>query len=164
MVKMKKFHLLVLVLILALIILACGAGDSKKTEEEAASEPEQAEVAEQQEVEGPAVESEPEEPAEQAAPKVETDFPLLADAENVLDMQGVIVYQSKTSLEDAFAFYRKELSGMGLKEREILTLDEEDMFQFVFDGSPNGKQLVVQTLQLDEKTINVTIRYEEPSK
>jgi hypothetical protein len=76
-------------------------------------------------------------------------------------LQGVIVYQSKTSLKDAFAFYRKELSGMGLKEREIQTLDEDDMFQFVFDGSPNGKQLVVQTLQLDEKTINVTIRYEE---
>jgi hypothetical protein len=154
MVKMKKFHLLMLVLMLALIILACGVGSSKQTDKDAADQPEQAEVVEQPEAE---------KPVEQAAPKVETDFPLLADAENVIDLQGVIVYQSKTSLKDAFAFYRKELSGMGLKEREIQTLDEDDMFQFVFDGSPNGKQLVVQTLQLDEKTINVTIRYEEMS-
>jgi hypothetical protein len=155
MVNMKKVHRLMLVLTLALVILACGSDNNKQTDKDASGQPEQAAVVEQPEAE---------EPAEQAAPKVETDFPMLVDAENVLDMQGVIVYQSKTSLEDAFAFYRKELSGMGLKEREILTLDEEDMFQFVFDGSPNGKQLVVQTLQLDEKTINVTIRYEEPSK
>jgi len=162
--KRKMLHLLMLVLIMTMLLSACGAGETKQVEEGAASEPEQAEAVEQPEAEEPAAESEPEEAVEEVAPKVETDFPLLPDAVNVLDMQGVIVYQSKTSLEDAFAFYRKELSGMGLKEREILTLDEEDMFQFVFDGSPNGKQLVVQTLQLDEKTINVTIRYEEMSK
>ncbi len=161
--KIKKFHLLMLVLIMAMLLSACGAAETKQAEEGAASEPEQAEAVEQPEAEEPAAESEPKEAVEEAAPKVETDFPLLPDAENVQDMQGVIVYQSKTSLGDAFEFYRKELSGKGLTEKEILTLDEEDMFQFVFEGSPNGKQLVVQTLQLDEKTINVTVRYEEPS-
>ena len=159
--KMKKLHLIILVLIIAAAMLACGSGDQKPGNKDAADEPVQAEAAQSSEEEEPVDESQPEEAANEPAAKVETEFPLLPNAENVQDLQGTITYQSKTSLADAFEFYRKELTDRGLKENSLLTLDEDDMFQFVFEGSANGKQLVVQTLKLDDKTINVTVRYEE---
>lgn len=161
--KMRRINLFILVSIAAILILACGAGDKAQTADNTINEQEQSEAIQQpQDEEEPVSEDQPEQAEEeQPAEKVETEFPMLPDAENVMDLQGTITYQSKTSLADAFSFYRKELTSQGLKENEILTLDEDDMFQFVFEGSSNGKQLVVQTLKLDEKTINVTVRYEE---
>ena len=156
MMNKSKLFLLVTVLILSISMLACAFGGSNSNNGNME--------------EAPAVQDEPaaeaEEPVEEeAAPAeaettVETDFPLLADAQNVMETGGTVIYQSSTSLEDAYDFYMNEFTSQGLTENEILTLNEETMFQLVFTGSDNGKSLVIQTIQLDDTTINVTLRYE----
>jgi hypothetical protein len=154
--KKSKFVLLVTVLILSISMLACAFGGNNNNTE--AIE------------EAPAVQEEPaaavEEPVqEEAAPAaaettIETDFPLLADAKNVMETNGTVIYQSGTSLQDAFDFYYAEFTAQGLTENEILTLNDETMFQLVFTGTEDGKSLVIQTIKLDDSTINVTLRYE----
>ena len=151
--KKSKLLLLVTILILSISMLACafGGGNNNNNMEEA-----------------PIVQNEPaaEEPAqEEAEPAeaettVETEFPLLADAQNAMETGGTVIYQSNTSLQEAYDFYMNAFTSQGLAENDILTLQEDTMFQLVFTGSENGKSLVVQTIQLDDATINVTLRYE----
>ena len=152
----SKLFLLGVVLVLSISMLACAFGggnnNNANVEEAPAVQNEPA-----TEVEEPAAE----EPAQEAVETtVETEFPLLDDAQNVMEAAGTVIYQSGTSLEDAYDFYMNEFTSQGLVENDILTLQEETMFQLVFTGSENGKSLVVQTIQLDDSTINVTLRYE----
>ncbi len=157
---MKKSVLFLLMAILILSLATAGCG-GKSEDPEPAEAPA---AAESQEEAAPA-EAEPEAPAaqpagEQEAPKVETEFPLLPDAKNVMDLQGSINYQSGSSMKDSFDFYKKEFTGKGLTENTILTLQEDTVWQLVFTGNENGKNLVVQTTKLDDATININIRYE----
>ena len=64
------------------------------------------------------------------------------------------------SLEEAIAFYRQELAARGLVERGALTQITEGVFSFVFDGSPNGRAMVIQGVDLGGST-NISIRYED---
>ena len=152
----SKLFLLGTVLILSISMSACaldgGNNNNAAMEEAPAVQNESAAEAEE-----PAAE----EPAQEAAETtVDTEFPLLPDAQNVMDSAGTIIYQSETSLDDAYDFYMEEFTNQGLVENEILTLNDDTMFQIVFTGTENGKSLVIQTIQLDDSTINVTIRYE----
>ncbi|MBA3074578.1 MAG: hypothetical protein FP831_13335 [Anaerolineae bacterium] len=97
---------------------------------------------------------------EQPEAIVETEFPVLPDAENVMDAQGTLIYQTATKMSDVFDFYKKELSAKGLTENEILTLNDETVSQLVFTGSENGKSLIVQMTKLSETSVSVAIRYE----
>ena len=146
---MKKSRIIVLIVALVLMftLIGCGGSESKGTDDKATEA-----VVEQVATEAPA--------AVEPAAKVETDFPLLPDAEGLMDSQGTIIYQSKTSLADAFTFYKEAFTDQGLTENEILTVNDETMFQMVFTGSENGKNLVIQTVKLDDSTINVSLRYE----
>jgi hypothetical protein len=153
---MKRTGLLFLIAAMVLSVAMAGCG-GKSEEKDKAEAP--AAVAAQEEA--PAADT-PTQPAaqEQQASKVETEFPLLPDAKNVMDLQGSINYQSGASMEDSFDFYKKEFTGKGLTENSILTLQEDTVWQLVFTGNENGKNLVVQTTKLDDATINVNIRYE----
>ena len=149
--KKSNFVLLLMVLVFAMLLTACGGGNNTPAANEAPAAQEEAAAA---------VEEPIQEEAAPAQATIETDFPLLADAQNVMDTNGTIIYQSGTSLQDAYDFYYGEFSAQGLTEDEILTLNEDGMFQLVFTGSENGKSIVVQTIKLDDSTINVSVRYE----
>lgn len=99
-------------------------------------------------------------PAETTAAVTESEFPMLADAVNVVATDGSVLYQSATTLADAQTFYQTEFTALGLVQNETLTLQDDTMFQLVFTGSENGLSLIVQTTKLDDTTINVSIRYE----
>ena len=38
---------------------------------------------------------------------------------------------------------------------------DEDAFSIVFVDTPNGEEIVVQGVQVDENTLNVNLRYED---
>jgi predicted small lipoprotein YifL len=152
--KRIVFVFLMAVIILSFALAGCGGKSDDPTP--AAAVPQVAAAA--AEVETPAATEAPE--AEKSESKVETEFPLLPDAKNVMDIQGAINYQSGVSMADSFDFYMKEFTAMGLTEKTILTLNQETVWQLVFTGNENGKSLIVQTTKLDDATINVNIRYE----
>jgi hypothetical protein len=152
----SKLLLVLTVFVLSISMIGCSSGGGNNNGNEAPAAQENA-------AEQPAQEEAAEEPAEEAKPaqsSIETDFPVLADAQNMMETDGTIIYQSNASLQEAFDFYKAELSATGLTENDILTLNEDTMFQLVFTGTEDGRSLVVQTIQLDDTTINVTVRYE----
>ena len=92
----------------------------------------------------------------------DSPFPLPSDVQNFSMLTAEqINYQTSFSMDEVIAFYRAEFSAQGLSERGILTVIEENAFSMVFDGSPNGKSIVLQGFPLDENTTNVNLRYEE---
>jgi hypothetical protein len=94
---------------------------------------------------------------------VDADFPMPSDASNVMEVgNGVLNFQTKSTLDECMAFYRDEfVSGMGYKEREILTVTSETTFSMVFDGHESGKAIVVQGVDLGNGTTNISIRLED---
>jgi len=144
----NKVLFILVVLVLSLSLFAC----SPKGEEISVD-------SNTQTVETEAVVAATEAP-EQPEAIVETEFPVLPDAENVMDAQGTLIYQTATKMSDVFDFYKKELSAKGLTENEILTLNDETVSQLVFTGSENGKSLIVQMTKLSETSVSVAIRYE----
>ena len=91
-----------------------------------------------------------------------TKFPLPDDVQNFEELsEDQINFTTNLSIEKIITFYRSEFSILGLKEREVLTMIDEDAFSIVFVDTPNGKDIVVQGVQLDENTLNVNIRCED---
>jgi hypothetical protein len=97
------------------------------------------------------------------SPTVDADFPMPSDASNVMELgNGVLNFQTKSTLDECMAFYRDEfVGGMGYKEREILTVTSETTFSMVFDGHASGKAIVVQGVDLGDGTTNISIRLED---
>lgn len=97
-----------------------------------------------------------------AAPGYDTVFPLPETVQNFTsqndDSQG-INFQTDLTLEEAMNFYRQQFTGQGLIEREPLTVTSDTTFNMVFDGSENGKALVIQGVVIGEM-INLNIRFE----
>lgn len=90
-----------------------------------------------------------------------TKFPLPASVSNFADTgDGSINFQTQMNLTDTVAFYRTALTNAGLSERTINTAITETTFSLVFDGDPTGKAIVVQGVDLGGGTTNVNIRYE----
>lgn len=93
---------------------------------------------------------------------VSSDFPMTADAFNVVEVgDGSIVYYTKLSADDAMKFYRDTYTAMGYTEREILTVVAEGTFSIVFDGDPSGKAVVIQSVDLGDGTRTIAIRLED---
>lgn len=149
---MKRIGYLVTIIVLSLVLAGCG-GKSEGTAE--SEKPLGASAGQEESMEKTEA---PVEQKEEA--KVETNFPLLPDAKDVKDLNGTIIYQSNTSLDDAFAFYKEAFHSQGLTENEILTMQQDTMFQQVYTGNANGKSLIVQTSITGDNTITVTLRYE----
>ena len=91
----------------------------------------------------------------------ESNFLMTDDARNITVMsESQEMYQTKSDLDGVLSFYREKLTATGLKERELLTIKSDTTLNLVFDGSENGKALVIQAVIIEDYT-NVTIRFED---
>ena len=72
-----------------------------------------------------------------------------------------INFQTNMSMDEVIAFYRDAFAKQGLTEWTVLTSIEEKGFSLVFQGGPNGKEVVLQGVDLGNNTTNVNIRYED---
>lgn len=90
-----------------------------------------------------------------------TDFPITADAYNVTEAGGSLIFYTKLSLEETMKFYRDEYTSKGYTEREILTQVSDGIFSMVFDGDPSGKAVVIQSVDLGDGSRTVSIRLED---
>jgi hypothetical protein len=92
---------------------------------------------------------------------VSSDFPMTADAYNVTEAGGSLIFYTKLSLEDTMQFYRNEYTAKGYTEREILTVVSDGTFSMVFDGDPSGKAVVIQSVELGDGSRTVSVRLED---
>lgn len=158
---MKRYQIYLAVIVLVLASLACagiGAKDTPvapaATQEPAATEPSDAGAA----TEEPAAT----EPSDNTgAGTVETDFVMTADAFNIIEANGTLIFYTKMSLEDAMEFYRAEYTAKGYTEREILTVISDGVFSMVFDGDPGEKSVVIQSVDLGDGSRSISIRLED---
>jgi hypothetical protein len=141
---------------LAVASMACGGGLEKPTSstETAAEAP-----AEQARTVTPVDAKEGRAPSQT---KHDTVFPLPDDVRNFTGEGGeaVVNFQTGLGLEEVVDFYRQAFARQGLTEREILTVVDDAGFSMVFDGSADGKDLVIQGVDLGETT-NVNIRFDD---
>ena len=159
---MKRYQIYLAVIVLVLASLACQAvgGGSKNTPAApAAQEPAPTKS-------GDAVPATQEpaatEPGDNTgAGTVETDFVMTADAYNIIEANGTLIFYTKMSLEDAMEFYRAEYTAKGYTEREILTVVSDGVFSMVFDGDPGEKSIVIQSVDLGDGSRSITIRLED---
>jgi len=158
---MKRKGLIIL-LILAVLATTLACGFTSNGEDEGTTKPPQSEKKEnEQPKKSDDSPSQPDE-NEDEAPAVETDFPLPPKAKDVMTVgDGMVNYQVKMSLDEVMDFYRTTLTGQGLTEREILTVTSDTTFSMAFDGSANGKAIVIQGVDLGNGQTNVNIRFEE---
>lgn len=91
----------------------------------------------------------------------DSEFPMPADATNVVNIAGTTNFQTKLSLDDVMAFYRDEYGKQGLTERDLLTVVSGGVFSIVFDGDPSGKAVVIQGVDLGDDSVNVTITLQD---
>jgi hypothetical protein len=94
--------------------------------------------------------------------KGSTDFPMPSDASDIFDFgSDTVNFQTKMTLDESMAFYRKEYGKQGFTERAIQTVTSKSTFSMVFDGHASGKALVVQGVDLGDGTTNISIRLED---
>lgn len=87
-----------------------------------------------------------------------TEFPLPADASNVISMGSDIVnFQTKLSLDEAMKFYLDEFDKKGYTERDGFTVTTDTTFSMVIDGHESGKAITVQGVDLGDGTVNISI-------
>jgi predicted small secreted protein len=95
-----------------------------------------------------------------AASKFDSPFPVISDADQFIKLaDDSINYQTASNVAQVAAFYRGEYTD--LAERTIVTVEAEEVLNLVFDGSANGRALVIQVANLGEGNFNVNVRYEE---
>lgn len=90
-----------------------------------------------------------------------TEFPLPDGAKILTTKNGTVTAQINMSINDLVAFYRQEwIDGQGLKEDNLLTIINDTSFSLVFNGSANGKKIVLQGTDFGDGSIAFSIRYE----
>jgi len=164
-----KLSMLLVALVVMGTMLACSfsggekAEESKPTEKPAAAQPaEPTKAPEAKPTEAPTAEAAPTEaPTSKPALNVESEFPMAADAQNIMVAQKTLNYQTKMSLTEVADFYRAELGKRGMKEDKLLTSTTDTTLSMVFRGGDSEKPIVVQAVDLGNKTINVNVRYED---
>jgi hypothetical protein len=92
---------------------------------------------------------------------IRSDFPMTADAYNITEAGGSLIFYTKLSLEETMQFYRDQYTSKGYTEREILTVISDGTFSMVFDGDPSGKAVVIQSVDLGNDSRTVSIRLED---
>jgi len=90
-----------------------------------------------------------------------TEFPMTADAYNITEVSGSLIFYTNLSLDDTMKFYRDEYTSRGYTERELLTVVSDGTFSMVFDGDPGGKAVVIQSVDLGDGSRTVAIRLED---
>jgi hypothetical protein len=160
----RTVALVICVAVLVIASIACGGGAGPAGVETPTSPPETAAEAPAEHTEW-ALTGTPVEAKEGRAPsqtKHDTVFPLPDDVRNFVGEGGesMVNFQTGLGLEEVVDFYRRAFVGQGLTEREILTVVDDAAFSMVFDGTADGKALVIQGVDLGETT-NVNIRFED---
>jgi len=110
------------------------------------------------------VESQPAEAITQpdnAAPSDMTSaFPLPDTTKIIQSDDELVVATVNMPLQNIVEFYRKELKKQGLVEDQLLTSITETTFSLVFEGTSNGKSLVVQGTDIGNSSVAFSVRYE----
>lgn len=91
----------------------------------------------------------------------DSEFPMPDDAANVVNISGMVNFQTKLSMEDVMAFYRDAYGKQGLTERDTFTTISDGVFSFVFDGDPSGKAILIQGFDVGDGTTNVSITLQD---
>lgn len=158
----RRFAPIFVLLILALVTLACGMGGGTP-------EPAPEDTAPPPATDQPAAPSPTSPPAksesgaeEEGPTDYDTVFPLPDDVQNFAGEggEGKASFQTSLSMDEAIEFYRQALADLGLTEYKVLTVIEDDGFSLVFTSWPNGEEVVVQGVDFGD-SINVSIRLEE---
>ena len=90
-----------------------------------------------------------------------SDFPMVDDAFNLVDVgDGSILYYTKMSGKDVMNFYRDAYTSQGYTENELLTVVSDGVFSLVFDGGPDDRAVVIQSVDLGDGSRTITIRLE----
>ena len=146
---MSKYRILLAVVVLVLLSLACQAlsgGGSAPSEIPSSSD-------------GGDANKTDESDSGNAAPT--SDFPMVDDAFNLVDVgDGSVLYYTKMSGEDVMNFYRDAYSSRGYTENELLTVVSDGVFSLVFDGGPDERAVVIQSVDLGDGSRTITIRLE----
>jgi hypothetical protein len=151
---MKKFVCCLFLLTVLLAASACSSGNSPMPPDTTDTAPVATQAAP---TEAPTATQAAAEPVQ---PNVETEFPVLADAFEMLDLgNSSISYKTKMKQAEIITFYRDEFKKAGYTEREIATVISDTLFSMVFDGHASGKAIVLQAVDLGGST-NVTLRFE----
>ena len=154
---MKKSSILLAIVVLVLASLACQTLTGGGTEVSPTNIPD---VNGNEESDPTIPTIPPVTPEESSIPPLgtSTDFPLPADAVNVISVgNDVVNFQTKLSLDEGLDFYKDQFGKLGYTERNILTVTSETIFSIVFDGHESGKAVVVQGVDLGDGTINISI-------
>jgi len=164
----RKFTSICVLIVLALVTLACGLGGSEPeptaTSAPAPTKPPAAatEAPAPTEVPAPTEAPAPTEPPAESEDEYDTVFPLPDDVWEFMGEGGEsgINFQTSLSIEESIEFYREALADMGLAEYDVLTSIQDDGFSLVFTGWSSGEELVLQGVDFGDST-NVNIRLEE---
>ena len=157
---MKKYTILLAVMVLVLASLACqsiAGGEDNELEVPTITEATQADASEEAPTRAPVA---TDVGTTGTVVGDETDFPIADDAFNVINaVSGVVNYQTNLSLDEAMSFYREEFGKRGYTERSELTNIADKAFNMVFDGAESDKSIVVQCVDFGDGTVNVSINY-----
>ena len=93
---------------------------------------------------------------------IPADFPMTQDAVNLANIgDGSLVYQTQMSIEDVMNFYRAAYAAKGYIERKELTTVSNGNFKIAFSGDPGGQAVVVQSEDLGDGSLLITVRLED---
>jgi len=169
--KNRNNRLLIRAVLILAITMACGLVKKEDTQELAQQAGDSAVVDTNSENAGEeSPKQEATEPTENApAPEQESDadaggetaFPVTEDATNLSATEDSVNFQTGMSLNEAMEHYRRVFSGQGLTEDGLLTVTSETTFSMVFKGSPDGRAVVIQGVDLGNGSTNINIRYED---
>lgn len=153
---MKKYYLIIFAVILLTTSLACNALAG-------GNEPQVEPLPPVDSGDGqPSVTEQSQEPTEQSGDSSfsvgdDSEFPMFDDATNVVNVAGVLTYQTRHNIDEVIEFYRDTLTSQGYAEREINTSITDAAFNLVFDGHESGQALVIQGVDLGGGNFNVSI-------
>ena len=87
----------------------------------------------------------------------ESEFPLPADATNLVNAAGTVTFQTKMSSDDVLKFYRDEFAKQGYKEDPSMSMTFGKTFTLAFTGHPSGKVIYVVGADAGDGSLYVTI-------
>jgi hypothetical protein len=103
----------------------------------------------------------PQATASQSVTSAPADFPLPPNAKITSQKNDTLTAEVSISIKDLVSFYRQKwVVEKGLKEDNQLTIINDSTFSLVFNGSSNGKSVVLQGADIGDGNIAFSIRYE----
>jgi len=87
----------------------------------------------------------------------DSEFPMTADAFNIISAAGTLTYQTKSSTDDVMKFYRDQFDSKGYKEDPSMTITFGTGFTLVFNGHESGKSIYVVGADAGDGSTYVTI-------